>query len=255
MTKSILVTTHADLSLELMRPFVSEIYYYDEITPEFTFPVADLVYFRDPFNDLSRPTSEEHLVEVLHKFFAVNPNCKSIDGYREVPDFYTEDKLKQYQSFGPDFMPETWLASDVEFVEGKMVLKKRISCRCRDIFFDQKNAAALRHNPDYIVQKRVNIVEEMRVFFVRGEVFRTAALRSSKTETSKVKVYGYRELTDDEVDFIKAAMHQAPSLDFIGIDLGILDDGRKIIIEYNRSPQFTGFYKVTGINISEKLFR
>lgn len=254
MTKSVLVTTHDDRSLDLMRPFVGEVCYYDEVDPKSPPPATDLVYFRDPFNDLAHPTSEQRLGDILYNFFLVNPNCKSIDGYRQVTDFYTEDKWRQYQSFGPDFMPETWLASDIDFVEGEMVFKKRISCRCRDVFFDQNSAKALR-SPDYIVQRRVKIVEEMRVFYVRGEVFRTAAIRSSKTETSKVKAIGYRELKDDEVEFIQSAMQQIPSLDFVGVDLGILDDGRKIIVEYNRSPQFAGFYRVTGINIAEKLFR
>lgn len=253
MTKSVLVTTHDDSSLELMRPFVGDIYYYNDINLQSPAPTTDLVYFRDPFNDLAHPTTEERLGQVLHHFFAANPSCKSIDGYRQVSDFYTEDKWQQYQSFGTEFMPETWPADEVEFIPGEMILKKRISCRCRDIFFDQQNSKEINLQ-DYIAQRRVKISEEMRVFFVRGEVFRTAAIRSSKTETSKVKVKGFRELTDDEVDFIHAAMRKIPALDFVGVDLGILDDGRKIIIEYNRSPQFAGFYKVTGINIAKKLF-
>lgn len=248
--KSALFTTHADLALPLWEPNVDTIYYYNDELPA-TFPQFDKVYFRDPFNDPTDPTLDSRLEEITTQFFHNNSDCYSIDHVHTVEDFYIEDKWRQFYQFGKDFMPETWLAREREFVPGEMVVKKRISCRCRDVHFEIPEGANL---DSYIVQHRVNIVQEMRVFYLNGQVFRTAETRTSKTETQGVKVIGEIQLTDEQMDFVKRAMAKFPELDFVGVDLAVLDDGSLAIIEINRSPQFKGFYKVTGINLAELVF-
>ena len=50
-------------------------------------------------------------------------------------------------------------------------------------------------------------------------------------------------------------MQKMPELDFVGVDLAIEEKGNLLIIEVNRSPQFMGYYKVTGVNLAEKVFR
>ena len=148
-------------------------------------------------------------------------------------------------------MPETWLAREREFTPGEMVVKKRISCRCRDVHFEIPEDVNL---DSYIVQRRVNIIQEMRVFYLNGQVFRTAETRTSKTENSGVKVLGEIQLTDEQMNFVAKAMTKFPELDFIGADLAVLDDGSFAIIEINRSPQFKRFYEVTNINLAELVF-
>ena len=247
--KTALWTTHADLSLELLRPYVTDIYYYDESLES---PSGyDQVYFRDPFNDPASPTSDERLMQVLTEFFEKNPQAYSLDGIREVQDFYLEDKYLQYQKFGSDVMPETVLATEIgEWREG-LILKKRISCRSRDIYFAVPEFGLTE---DYIVQRRERIRQELRAFYVRGKVCAVAEIRSTKTETQKVKALGWRELTKEEMDFIAQAMQKMPKLDFVGVDLALLEDGRKVLIEVNRSPQFAAYYRITGTNVADELF-
>lgn len=248
--KSALFTTHADLALPLWGSNADTIYYYNDELPV-TFPQFDKVYFRDPFNDPTDLTLDSRLEEITTQFFHDNPDCYSIDHVHTVEDFYIEDKWRQFYQFGKDFMPETWLAREREFVPGEMVVKKRISCRCRDVHFEIPEGANL---DSYIIQHRVNIIQEMRVFYLNGQVFRTAETRTSKTESQGVKVIGECQLTDEQMDFVSRAMAKFPELDFVGVDLAVLNDGSFAIIEINRSPQFKGFYKVTGINLAEKVF-
>lgn len=246
-----LFTTRADKALPLWEGNVDHIYFYKEKLPE-TFPAISEVYFRDPFNEPSLPISDDEIDQAAQRFFFDNPEAYSLDGIHSIDDYYVEDKYRQFQEFGIDFMPETWLASGHEFLPQEHVFKKRISCRCRDVHFERPDGVNLE---DYIVQERRKIREEMRVFYLRGEVLRVAETRSSKTEGQKVKVTGYRDLTDREIEFLKSAMAQMPELDFVGIDLAVQENGELMIIEVNRSPQFAGYYKVTGINLAEKVFR
>ena len=248
--KSALFTTHADLALPLWESNVDTIYYYNDELPD-AFPQFDKVYFRDPFNDTEDPTLDSRLEEITTRFFHDNPNCYSIDHIHTVEDFYVEDKWRQFYQFGSDFMPETWLAREREFTPGEMVVKKRISCRCRDVHFEIPEDVNL---DSYIVQRRVNIIQEMRVFYLNGQVFRTAETRTSKTENSGVKVLGEIQLTDEQMNFVAKAMTKFPELDFIGADLAVLDDDSFAIIEINRSPQFKRFYEVTNINLAELVF-
>lgn len=248
--KSALFTTHADLALPLWESHVDAIYYYNDELPE-TFPHFEKVYFRDPFNDPLDLTTDGRLDEITTKFFHDNPDCYSIDHVKTVEDFYIEDKWRQFYQFGEEFMPMTWLAREQEFVPGEMVIKKRISCRCRDVHFTVPENVNL---DSYIVQRRVRIKTEMRVFYLNGQVFRTAETRTSKTESQGVKVLGEHQLNDEQMDFVARAMQKFPELDFVGVDLAVLDDGSLTIIEINRSPQFKRFYEVTGINLAAKVF-
>jgi len=253
MTKNIsaLFTTRADKALPLWEGNVDYIYFYKEDLPEH-FPEISEVYFRDPFNEPSLPISDDKISAITERFFSDNPEAYSLDGIHTIDDYYVEDKYRQYQHFGTEFMPETWIASEHEFLPKQHVFKKRISCRCRDVYFEQPADVDLR---DYIVQERRQIREEMRVFYLRGEVLRVAETRTSKTENQKVKATGYRDLSDAEIDFVKRAMSKMPELDFVGVDLAVQENGELMIIEVNRSPQFAGYYRVTGINLAEKVFR
>lgn len=250
--KSALFTTRADKALPLWEGNVDQIYYYKENLPEH-FPEISEVYFRDPFNEPSLPISDDKIDEITRRFFADNPETYSLDGIHTIDDYYIEDKYRQFQEFGLEFMPQTWLASEVEFVPQEHILKKRVSCRCRDIHFEKPSGGV--DLAEYIVQDRRQIREEMRVFYLRGEVLRTAETRTSKTETQKVKATGYRDLSDAEMDFVKRAMAKMPELDFVGVDLAVQENGELMIIEVNRSPQFAGYYRVTGVNLAEKVFK
>ncbi len=246
-----LFTTRADKALPLWEDNVDHIYYYKEDLPEH-FPEISEVYFRDPFNEPNLPINDTRIDEITKRFFRDNLEAYSLDGIRTIDDYYVEDKYRQFLKFGTEFMPPTWLASEYEFIPGEHIFKKRISCRCRDVHFEKPADVELER---YIIQERRQIREEMRVFYLRGEVLEIAETRTSKTENQKVKATGYRKLSEAEIDFIKRAMQKMPELDFVGVDLAIEEKGNLLIIEVNRSPQFMGYYKVTGVNLAEKVFR
>lgn len=245
-----LFTTRADKALLLWEGNVDYIFYYKEDLPEH-FPEISEVYFRDPFNEPNLPIDDVKIEAITKRFFQDNPGAYSLDGIHTMDDYYVEDKYRQFLKFGTDFMPQTWLANEHDFVPGQHVLKKRVSCRCRDVHFEKPAEVELEK---YIVQERRKIREEMRVFYLRGEVLKVAETRTSKTESQKVKATGYRDLSNTEIDFVKRAMQKIPELDFVGVDLAVEENGNLLIIEVNRSPQFMGYYRVTGVNLAEKVF-
>jgi len=242
-----LLTTRNDLSLPFFADW--EIYFYD--SAEFPAPLeVDLLYCRDPFNqpDFTPDKREiDQLISSIHPSYSID----HISNFSDMRDF--EDKWRQYQRYR-DFMPVTWLAPDVEFQEGAMIAKPRISQRAKNICLTEADYEA--HHPDenWIIQEKMEIREELRAYVVRGEILPDATIKSSKTsDGDKVKVIGTRPLQAPERDFVAQLMAKMPEIDLVGLDLAILPDGGMRLIEANRSPQFKRYIEFTGINLIERL--
>lgn len=248
--KTAIFTTRNDPSLELLKPYANKTYYYNDTLTLAGFPKFDRVYFRDPFNDPKSPADKSKLDKLLAKFWSTNKNCKSIDNIIQASDLFFEDKYRQYKMLGVKFMPKTFLASKTTFKNGLSIAKKRISSRAKGIILEKPTTSL---TDEYIIQPRLDIQEELRIFVIYDKVLPIAAIKSSKTESTKVKIIANRKLTRNEINFINSALQKLQKLDFIGIDLAILNDSSLKIIEVNRSPQFLGYKRTTGTNLAEIL--
>ncbi len=208
--KKVLATTNNDNS----EPYFAgwEIFKYsDEITPI----ECDLVYFRDPFND---PNYVANPDEINAKIGQISAQT-SVDGVTSFSDMQkVEDKWLQYQDYA-DFMPQTWLPSTHEFRPGLDMAKPRISQRAKDILFELGDRQI---DDSWIIQEKMDIQEELRIYVVRGQILKTASIKSSKS-SGKVKVLGTRELSSEEYNFVNELAKYCP-LDFYGLDLAILAD-------------------------------
>ncbi len=108
-----------------------------------------------------------------------------------------------------------------------------------------------------LLQKYIQNDGDIRVFVIGTNVIGAIKRSSSSTEEFKnnislggtAKLY---QLSDNEREL---ALNAASALQYeiAGVDLILEENERVKVMEVNRSPQFAGFMKTTGINIPEKM--
>ncbi len=249
MSKLLIVTTKEERSTELLMVPTYETdveFYTEELLNRVTELTGyDLVYFRDPFTDKYDLTTIGAIVDNIRK---LNPETYFIDNIASLEDFLIEDKWKQYELF-KDLMPKTELVDDFSLLDfDKQFVKKKISARARGIIFSHDQINSSDAPEDYIAQEKINIVEEIRVITVKGEILNIGVKKTSKTDSTKVKVTDSVILTKDIKEIARCTMNLLPTLDLTGIDIARTDEGELILIEVNRSPQFLSSTKFTGEN-------
>lgn len=234
--QKLLYTTRNDLSVPYFTGWQVE--YYDNTKGK---SYADVVYFRDPFNDPSYTADPQRINQLI----LGHQNAYSIDHIASFDDILrAEDKYFQAQTYA-QWSPQTWLPSQHEFTPGQMLAKPRISQRAKDILFSLDGRTL---DDSWIIQELLDIKEELRVYAAFGEVLPIASIKTSKS-TGSVKVIGTRPLTSREREFVSKVMTKCP-LEIVGFDIAVLKDGNIKLIEANRSPQFKRYTERTGINIA-----
>ncbi len=236
--QKLLYTTHNDLSLDSFIQAGWTVRFYDEpIVP----CSADLVYFRDPFNDPEYQPDPFHIDQLIsqHQDAQIVDHISSFQDILELEDKYLQATTYQ------ELYPATWLPSQREFVPGSHLAKPRISQRAKNILFDLEDRTL---DDSWIIQELLDIQEELRVYVVCGDILDQASIKSSKS-SGKVKIIGDRPLTPEEIIFIHQVMEKCP-LDFVGFDIAVLPDHQYKVIEANRSPQFLRYSERTGLNLA-----
>lgn len=205
----------------------------------------DFIYLRDPFTDPRLP-----LREVRQKCTAIMQGRGKgymVDDIKTESDIFFEDKWNQYGVFA-DLMPSTRIMrKDDRALEG-MIFKKRISSRAQGIVFDGRKIE--KGFSGFIVQERLSIKKEYRVFVIFGKVWDIVEMKSSKVENQKVKVLRKLRISGRLLRFSNEVAGRM-DFDFVGLDIAEMPDGRLFLLEANRSCLFNGFYRLTGVNLAE----
>lgn len=237
--QKLLYTTHTDLSLPQFAGW--EVAFYDEPSSGIT---ADLVYFRDPFNDPDYHPD----AKVIDQLIRQHQGSKIVDNITSYQDMRNlEDKFLQVERYG-ELYPRSWLPSEHPFVPGETLAKPRISQRAKDILFELDGRVL---DDSWLIQELLDIVEELRVYAINGKIIDQVSVKSSKIH-GPVKVIGTRAISPAERRFVELALERCP-LDVVGFDIAVLPEGKFRIIEANRSPQFKRFYERTGINLADAI--
>lgn len=259
MKKILIVTTNKDSSLPNLRAaalrmdFQVEAVYYDDPLNELTLVAEntqfDYVYFRDPFNVGTFAT--DVIRRAVAKIYQLQPTAQYIDNTKTYDDILIEDKWLQYQRLS-QFMPHTELLLAAEqFKDGRHIAKERLSSRARGIVFTK---AAIKPSADYVIQELQDVQCEYRVYGVHDRIVPMAALRSSKTADSKVKLTSVERLPDHLQNFAETVYHQLPELQLIGLDIIETVSGQVYLIEVNRSCQFSRYQQESGTNVAQLFF-
>lgn len=254
--KSLIITTPADNSKELiLQAFkTADCLYYDQSRDQVNRVLVDnrydVVYYRDPFNQGSFDAPS--IRQTVEYIFRICTDALFVDGVKTYQDLLFEDKWRQYQLFS-DVMPETKLIDfNTGIKEGSEVAKERISSRAKGVVFDNDSVDI---DKQYIVQKIIDIDKELRVFVVDGAILPLAAVRSSKTADTKVKMIETEVISSEIIKFAQSIYDKISYMNFVGLDIVIQPGGRPMLIEVNRSPQFSRYNEMTGTNLAELLMK
>jgi hypothetical protein len=205
----------------------------------------DFVYLRDPFNNKKLSS-----VEIRKKIGIILKSVNKsyfVDNIKNVKAVFFEDKWLQYCEF-KEFMPKTILIKDFSKKNNNFIFKKRISSRAKDIFFDYSK---IKNKKGFIAQKKLLIEKEYRVFSLFNNILPIAGVKSSKTESQKVKIIGYKKIPKELLLFVEK-IDEKMNFDFVGYDIAKTKNNKYYLIEINRSPQFSAYQKKTKVNLAEK---
>ncbi len=256
MQKMLLITNIDDLSLSLyvtqsMQKKVSvDFYFFDEnisdLKQKLLLNTYDYIYFGYPFRVLTKKEINSLLKTVL----ANKKEAYIIDNLKTIDDIYFEDKWHQYQIFSA-FMPKTQLLQLTTDSDNEMyITKERISGRAEGIFFNSHDLDTT-HLKKYIIQDKMNIKKEYRIYVICNNILPEATVKSPKTATTAVKIMGIETLSPEIIMFTQKILKKN-TFDFIGLDLAITESGLHLI-EINRACLFNGYFKHTNINVMELL--
>jgi|GEM_PF-653797 len=178
----------------------------------------------------------------------------SVDNIRTFQDMLFEDKWIQYKKL-KEFMPKTYLLSDYsKDLLSNIIIKKRISSRARNIFFNLEEFPKIAKRENYIAQEMLNVEKEFRVYSVFDKVIDTVAVKSPKTIEEKVKVMGTQKIGPELKEFVQNIQKKL-QLDFAGYDIALLESGHYILIEANRGCFWNSFYADSSINLADNFVR
>ncbi len=257
--KILLVTTSADFSLplffaeestRLIRPTSIDYNSPDKKLDEIFRDDFDYVYFRDPFNDKAIPDKliRKNTDRILRRYQL----AYKVDGITSYEDMLFEDKWRQYRAFS-NFMPHTELLSSLDIPNlGSKFIKERISCRARGVIFSKSDFPDKADPSNYVVQPRLDIEVEYRVYMIGGEIIKPLAIKSSKTAQDKVRLTGVKETVPAAIVDIARATYDVTRYDLMGLDIA-KTASRYYLLEVNRSSQFKGYLRHSRLNLATLL--
>ena len=251
----LVIAVSADSSLELLGKYADIIVLDKERIPT-DLKNYESVYIRSHFSTPEllpqkfRPEIEDLVAQARSK----NQTVTFIDGMDTVDAIVAfEDKWRQFEVFS-EFMPSTKLLSNTEDTTGftRPIFKKRLSSRGAGVTWNKDEVVGLPE--DWIIQESVNIIEEIRVYTIKGKVYPIGAIRHSMSVEKKTHAVDSRELDENEIQFAAKIGEKAPELDIIGLDIARTTDNELFLMEANRSPGFGAFKKLTGANLADLLY-
>ena len=253
--KHLVVAVSPDSSLELLGEYADIIVLDKESIPA-SIPRYETLYIRSHFGQASTlpQVFRKEIEAIVQRAKQQNPYIAFIDDTDTVEKILdTEDKWRQYKTFS-EFMPNTQLFNDAADISGfeHPIFKNRFSSHGNGVTWDREKVTP--PNDEWLVQESLDIVEELRVYVIRGEVYPVGAIRQSKTADQNTQAVDSRNLTPQEVDFSLNVGKKAIGMDIIGIDIARTSDENLYLMEVNRSPGFGLFAQLTGINLASNLY-
>ncbi len=251
----LVITVSADSSLQLLGEYADFIVLDKDPMP------AELksyksVYIRSHFStpELSPQNYRTEIEGLLKKVLDKNKDVYFFDNMNTVDAIVEfEDKWRQYEKFA-EFMPLTKQLSNSDSPEFMVpIYKKRLSSRGNGVTWNRSEVSEDLN--DWIIQETLDIVEEIRIYTINGDIYPIGAIRRSMTDEHKTLAINYRKLTAEEIDFATKITAKAPSFSVLGLDIAHTKEDGLFLMEVNRSPGFGAFEKLTNVNLADFIYR
>jgi len=166
--------------------------------------------------------------------------------------------VKTFQVFEEDNLEEVFselgfplIIKDKLGKQGKEVFKAKNGEEARKIFNKVKDSG------EFILQKYINTNYDVRILIIGNKVIGAMKRVAPKGDfRSNISIGGSGEnykLTKNIAD-LALAVQRIISFDILGVDI-IFDGNEPYVLEVNRAPQFKGFMKATGIDVSEEIIK
>jgi len=253
--KNLVITVSPDSSIDLLNAF-ADILVLDKQPILSTMPFYETLYIRSHFGQPSTlpQVFRAQIEDIVRRAKQKNSAIRFIDNTYTVDKILaTEDKWQQYEIFN-SFMPKTKLLSNDLDISGfeRPIFKNRLSSHGNGVTWNIEETTSPRE--DWLIQESLDIIEELRIYVINGNVYPIGAIRESKTSDQSTQAVDSRSLTQDEIDFSLNVGQQAPDLDIIGLDISRTPNGKLYLIEVNKSPGFGKFAELTGVNLASFLY-
>lgn len=120
--------------------------------------------------------------------------------------------------------------------------------------FVEKLKEAGKRFKTYIIQEFVPYIQDLRIVVISGEVVgamqRIPAEGNFKANFSQGGSVKMVEI-DEEMKELSRKAAQSTEAFNAGVDILVTEDGKRYVLEVNRTPGFEGFEKATGIDIAK----
>jgi hypothetical protein len=140
-----------------------------------------------------------------------------------------------------------------------VIVKRRISSRGKGNFLLKGEGAVkqfLARDDRYLflAQEYLPLKKDLRVLVLGDRVLGVMERQVTIKKRGRVTVRGTRAATVPDVVARQAVLlANHVGADFCGVDVGLTEDGEYVFIEYNPSPQFLGFERVTGVDVAKEV--
>ena len=177
-----------------------------------------------------------------------------------------DDKAFQQSVFEDLKMPVPRLIDLKENLsnEWPLIIKRRVSSRGKGVYLlkdrEQYQRYFERRNiNEYIGQEFVDIEHDLRVLVLGGAILGVMERKVIHHPEGRL---GVRSFKTRPLSFLPASVVSNVfrvsydlGIDFCGFDVGLKPDGSYVFLEYNPTPQFLGFERITKAGVGKKVIR
>lgn len=184
--------------------------------------------------------------------------------YKKYP--YFEDKLFQHTLFEKTaIMPEFnhyKTISDVDIKSFSVVVKKRVSGRCKEIFLlnsedEIKKFFSKRNIDEYLFEEYLDVRKDIRIIIANNKAIGATERRVYVKDREGYNGIGVKinkeYMPSEKIKEKAITISKMLGCDFCGVDF-IIDKNENVrLIECNLTPEFKSSERILNVNIAKKL--
>lgn len=167
-----------------------------------------------------------------------------------LPETFYSRRFEEFQGIG-EKLGYPFVLKSTRMGKGSGVYKMDSPLMLEDFISEAKEKD--RKAKDYLLQKMINYVRDLRLLMMGDEIFsmrripREGDFRANFSLGGSVELY---DPTEEEKSLARRAL-DATNLPIGGVDILVTEDGKLYILEVNHTAGFVGMEQATGRNMGE----